>query len=137
MIAATANRILFASAAAVCAACAIARPAPDDVAEQQKAPPLADFFQQPCVFHCNDRLGGEVLQQSNLLVLESTDFSAIDRDGAEQPLVFAKRYNGVAAGPFAIAQHPGTARAGAIGGVIEKVLDANDVLALDQALHHA
>ena len=40
---------------------------------------LADFVQQPRVLHRDHRLGGEVLQQRDLLVGERPHFLAVDR----------------------------------------------------------
>ena len=53
---------------------------------------LARLGDQPRIFHRDHRLGGEILQQSDLLVRERADFLAIGRDRAEHRIVFAKRH---------------------------------------------
>ncbi len=47
---------------------------------------------QPRILHRDHRLGGEVLQQRDLLVGERPNLLAIDRDAAEQRLVLAQRH---------------------------------------------
>ena len=47
---------------------------------------------QPRVLHRDHRLGGEVLQQRDLLVGEGPDLLAVDRDSAEQRSVLAQRH---------------------------------------------
>src|SRR6516225_6567080 len=58
---------------------------------------LARFGYEARVFHRNDRLGREVLQQRNLIVGERADFLAVDRDHTEQRIVLAQRYSDKAA----------------------------------------
>jgi len=38
---------------------------------------LARLGDQPCILHCDHRLGGEVLKKCNLLVGERADFLAV------------------------------------------------------------
>ena len=54
----------------------------------QRLPLLGD---QPRVLHRDHRLGGEVLQQGDLLVGERPDFLAVDRKDAEQAVLLAER----------------------------------------------
>jgi hypothetical protein len=54
---------------------------------------LAQFAEQPRIFHCDHRLRGEVLQQCNLLVGERPYLLAIDRESPEERAVFAQWYN--------------------------------------------
>ena len=53
---------------------------------------LADLVQQPRVFHRDNRLRREVLQQRDLLVGERPDFLAVCCDSSEQPIVLAQRH---------------------------------------------
>ena len=50
---------------------------------------FAQFAEQPRVLDGDDRLGGEVLHQRDLLVGERPDFLPIDRDSADQLAVLA------------------------------------------------
>ena len=53
---------------------------------------LADFVQQPRVLHRDYRLGGEVLQQRDLLVGEGSNLIlSINSDRAEKRGIFAQR----------------------------------------------
>ena len=52
---------------------------------------LAGFVDQPRVLHCDDRLGGEILQQRDLLVGERTHLLAIDVDRADHIAVSEQR----------------------------------------------
>ena len=50
----------------------------------------AFLSQQPRIFHRNNRLRREVLQQCDLFVGEGTDFLAKRRDSAQQFAVFSQ-----------------------------------------------
>ena len=58
--------------------------------------PLTQLAEQPRVIHRDDRLRGEVLKQRDLPFGVRTLFFAIDRDEAEQPVVFTERDSDVA-----------------------------------------
>ena len=58
---------------------------------------LAQLVEQPRVLDGDDRLGGEVLHQLDLLVGERTDLLAIDGDGADQLLSLQHRHGNVSA----------------------------------------
>jgi len=45
---------------------------------------------QTCILHRNDRLGGETLQQHDLLVSERTDLLAVDGEGTENRIVLTQ-----------------------------------------------
>ena len=49
--------------------------------------------EQPRILHRDHRLGGEVLQQRDLLVGERPHLLAIDSDVAEQDVVLAQRHS--------------------------------------------
>src|SRR3984893_14508717 len=53
---------------------------------------LAQFVEQPCILHCDDRLRREALQERDLLVGERTDFRATCHDIAEEHVILAQRY---------------------------------------------
>src|SRR5438045_3213905 len=53
---------------------------------------------QPRVFHRDDRLRREVLQQRNLLVGERINLLAVDRDQAEKRVLFTKRNHELGSG---------------------------------------
>ena len=94
---------------------------------------LAQFVQQPRIFHCNDRLRGEVFQQSNLFVGEGLNFRASSGNVAEQPVVLAQRDQQKGAGicelqsaaPYRIVQLRG-------GGM--RILNVDVALSIDQSL---
>jgi hypothetical protein len=54
---------------------------------------LTRFGQKPRVLHRNDRLGGEILQQRDLLVGKRPDLASAGGDIAKQDGVFAQRYD--------------------------------------------
>src|SRR5207237_3374933 len=54
---------------------------------------LTQFIQEPRVFHCDDRLGCEVLQERDLLVGERSHFLTIDHKVAKQDFIFAQCYS--------------------------------------------
>jgi hypothetical protein len=51
----------------------------------------AQFAQEPRIFHCDDRLRREVLQQCDLLVGERADFLTIGADSTNQTTILAQR----------------------------------------------
>ena len=53
---------------------------------------LARLVDQPRIFHCDDRLRREILQQCDLLVGERLHFLAIDHDRAEDGFVLEQRH---------------------------------------------
>ena len=53
---------------------------------------LAQFVEQPRVLDGDDGLRGEVLDQLDLLVGERPHLLAVDRDGADQPVVLEHRH---------------------------------------------
>ena len=57
---------------------------------------LADFVEQPRILHRDHRLGGEVLQQCDLLVGEGPDLPPVDRDSPMTPIVLPSRMSGTA-----------------------------------------
>jgi hypothetical protein len=58
---------------------------------------FARLGDEPRVFHCDDRLRRETLQQRDLLVGEGPDLLAIDGDRAKECVVFVKRHRDCAA----------------------------------------
>jgi hypothetical protein len=59
---------------------------------------LARLGQEPRVLHGDDRLRGEVLQQSDLLVCERADFLAVERNRPERYVILAQWFDHNAAG---------------------------------------
>ena len=54
---------------------------------------LAQFVQQPRVLNGDDRLGGEILHELDLLVGERTDFLAVDAERADEPVFLEHRHH--------------------------------------------
>ena len=89
---------------------------------------FAQLVEQPRVLDGDDRLGGEVLHQLDLLVGEWAHLLTIDGDGANQLLVLEHRHEH---------DRPGTAKLGRwssdrIGGVIYRV---NNLFGFHHAIH--
>ncbi len=80
---------------------------------------LARLRNEPRILHRDHRLGGEVLQQRDLLVGERPDFLAIDSEGAEQGVIFAQRHGQGAAGTAELDQ--GTSRGASERGFIRYI----------------
>src|SRR5204863_5656493 len=59
---------------------------------------FARLGDQPRVFHRDDRLRREVLEQRNLLVGERINLLAVDRDQAEKRVLFTKRNHELGSG---------------------------------------
>ena len=59
----------------------------------------AQFAEQPRVLHRDDRLGGEVLQQRDLLVGERPHLLAVDCDDAEQRIILAQGHASMVRAP--------------------------------------
>src|SRR5262249_47641580 len=53
---------------------------------------FAQFIQQPCILNRDDGLIGKILPQRNLFVGEWGNFCPIDRNSANQVVVFEHRY---------------------------------------------
>src|SRR5262249_36429476 len=54
---------------------------------------LTQFIEEPRVLDGDDRLGGEICHQLNLLVREGTNFLTKDDDGSNQVIVLEHRHN--------------------------------------------
>jgi hypothetical protein len=53
---------------------------------------LADFFEQSGILHSDNRLGGEILQQRDLLVRERPHFLAVNVNCPEHVLISRQRH---------------------------------------------
>src|SRR5262249_45360306 len=79
---------------------------------------FARLGHEPSVFHGDDSLGGEVLQEGNLLMSERTHFSAIDPDKPEQSVVLPELHGDVATDTADALQDLHLRRAGELGSCI-------------------
>ena len=85
---------------------------------------LALLGDQSRILHRNHRLGGEVLQQCDLLLRERTHFLAIDRDVAEEVIALDKRHKDRTARAAQIDDRPSV---GITGPIALSVLHIQDV----------
>jgi hypothetical protein len=90
------------------------------------------FTEQPRIFHCNDGLRGEVLQQQDLFLSEWTDLLPVDADHPEQPIVLPQRDCDIAAAAEVCLRpdwrHPAASH------FFGEISDADDVLTLNNSV---
>src|SRR5262249_22735568 len=67
---------------------------------------LSQFAEQPRIFHCNDRLGSEILQQPNLLVAERSYVLTIDHDTAKKHTLLTQCHGQKGTAPRVLNQCP-------------------------------
>src|SRR6516225_9124356 len=96
---------------------------------------LSQFAEQPRIFHCNDRLGSEILQQPNLLVAERSYVLTIDHDTAKKHTLLTQCHRQKGTAPRALNQCPadrGEALDSAL--LFEKIRDLDERVAVNESL---
>ena len=90
---------------------------------------LAQFVQQPRVFHRDDCLCGEVLHQHDLLIGKRSRFLPVENDRTEKSILLAQRDAQQSVDAVLINDRPGSWISGAVGLVLGNIADMDKRLA--------